>query len=152
MGFCENNPRFTGAPALAVKLIKCARIYGLYSEMKRINRGPKMDGCWKMMMPRTLWGGGRRVTALGGRSWRGIEGFDTITHPQTTAGPVVGCNTFWASLELSDFLHFQPICTFSLHATVHMAPRWSELWQKRGVLGEQKSCVCVFVGCFITDD
>ena len=41
---------------LAVKLIKCARIYGLCSEMKRINRRPKMDGCRKMMMPGTMWG------------------------------------------------------------------------------------------------
>lgn len=55
--------------------------------------------------------GGRRLTALGGRSWKGIEGFDTITHPQTTAGPAVGLSTFWASLELWDFLHFQPTCT-----------------------------------------
>lgn len=65
--------------------------------MKRINRRVKMDGRWKMMMPRIMgWGG---VTALGGKSWRGIEGFDMITHPQTTAGPVVGCSTFLASLE-----------------------------------------------------
>lgn len=92
--------------------------------MKRINRRVKMDGSWKMMMPRTVcayvggWRGGR-VTALGGRFWRRMEAFDTIMQPQSTAGPVVGCSTFWTSLELSFFFlffpHFQTICAFSAH-------------------------------------
>lgn len=39
------------------------------SEMKRINRGPKMDGCMEMMMPGTVCvcgvRGGGVLTALG---------------------------------------------------------------------------------------
>lgn len=77
--------------------------------------------------------GGRRLTALGGHSWRGIEGFDTITHPQPTAGPVVGWSTFWASLELWDFLHFQPTCTFSLHITYGPLVKWDFLESRRVV-------------------
>lgn len=80
----EQSPLY-GSPALAVKLIKCARIYGLRLEMKRINRGPKMDGCWKMMMPGTAglvgvegvgtgwWGW--HLTALGGPLLEGDRRF-----------------------------------------------------------------------------
>lgn len=50
--------------------------------------------------------GGRRVTALEGCFWRGTGGSDTITHPQTTAGPAVGWGTFWASLELWIFFFY----------------------------------------------
>lgn len=50
-----------------MKLIKCARIYGLRLEMKRINRGPKMDGCWKMMMPGT-------AGLVGVEGWGRVEG------------------------------------------------------------------------------
>lgn len=60
---------------------------GRRSEMKRINRGPKMDGSWKMMMRETEGGAGgrgRRLTALGG-ALGGAEQVLTQLHPQTAA-------------------------------------------------------------------
>lgn len=61
--------------------------------MKRINRGPKMDGGWKVMMPGTEGGAGGRgqpLTALGGA----LAASDTITPPDSSCVPVVGsCRT-----------------------------------------------------------
>lgn len=60
---------------------------GRRSEMKRINRGPKMDGGWKMMMRGTEGGAGgrgRRLTALGGALGGGEQAL-TQLHPLTAA-------------------------------------------------------------------
>lgn len=60
---------------------------GRRSETKRINRGPKTDGGWKMMMRGTEGGAGgrgRRLTALGGALGGGEQAL-TQLHPLTAA-------------------------------------------------------------------
>lgn len=54
MGFCENSPWFYCRPLLALKLIKCTRIYGPCWKMKRINGELKIDGHRKVMTPEIM--------------------------------------------------------------------------------------------------